>query len=102
ATFQTFVYLGVLGFASYGTVRLIRTQRIFKRARARLTQIVGKDKTLAVMIRLTDREIIRFSTMEKEQIVSYAVKLSRAQLRWHQIRSTYFRPAETKTLKPGQ
>ncbi len=99
ATFQTFVYLGTLSFVSYGTFRLIRTQRIFARAREQIAQIVGKQRALAVMIRLTDREIIRFSTMEKEQIVSYAVKLSRTQVRWRQIRSAYLRPAETKTSK---
>ena len=90
ATFQTFVYLGALGVVAGGTFRLLKAQRIFSQTRKKIGQIVGKEKALAVMLRLTDREIIRFSKMEKEQIVSYAVKMSRTQTRWRQIRLAYF------------
>jgi len=90
ATFQTLVYLGALTIVAGGTFRLLKAQRTFSRTRKKIGQIVGKQKALAVMIRLTDREIIRFSKMEKEQIVSYAVKISRTQPRWQQIRLAYF------------
>jgi len=89
-TLQTVVCLGAISIVAGGTFRLLWAQRIFSRARAKIALIVGKQKALAVMVRLTDREIIRFSKMEKEQIVSYAVKMCRTQLRWQQIRLAYF------------
>lgn len=90
ATFQAFVYLGIFGLVAGGTWRLFRTQRIFSQARKKIAEIVGKENALAVMVRLTDREIIRFSRMEKDQIITYSVKMSRTQLRWLQIRLAYF------------
>jgi hypothetical protein len=92
ATFQTFVYLGALGLVAGGTIRLIRAQRIFSRTRKKIGEIVGKEKALAVMVRLTDREIIRFSKMKKDEIVLFAMKMSRTQTRWRQIRLAYFEP----------
>ena len=90
ALFQPYVYLGVPLLISAGVLRLLRARRFFKQTQKRLATLVGMEKTLAVMLRLTDREIIRFSKMEKEQIVSYAVKMSRSHLRWQQIRLAYF------------
>lgn len=89
-SFQKLVYLGTVGFVAGGTLRLLRAQVRFTKARLRLAKVVGKERALAVMIRLTDREIIRFSHMEKEQIISYAIKMSRAHQRWKQIRAAYF------------
>ncbi|MCC5832161.1 MAG: hypothetical protein JJU12_03865 [Chlamydiales bacterium] len=90
ATFQTVVYLGAFGVVAGGTFRLIKAQRTFSSTRKIIGEIVGKEKALAVMIRLTDREIIRFSKMEKEQIIRYSVKMSRTQTRWRQICLAYF------------
>jgi len=97
-TAQTIVYLGAISLVAGGTFRLLRAQRTFSQARTKLAQILGKQKALAVMIRLTDREIIRFSKMEKEQIVSYSVKMSRIQPRWQQIRLAYFIPDCCRTI----
>ena len=90
ATFQTLVYLGMTTLFVGGSFRLFKAQYRFSRARKRIGEVVGKERALAVMIRLTDREIVRFSKMKKEQIVSYAVKMSRTHIRWQQIRNAYF------------
>ncbi len=90
ALFQFFVYLGAFGLLAYGVYRLFKAQRTFSKARKNLAKVVGVEKALAVMVRLTDREISRFSKMEKERIITYAIKMSRTQARWQQIRSAYF------------
>ncbi len=90
SNFQIIAFLGFLSIVLWGTGRLIRAQHIFSKTCKKIAKIVGKKRSLAVMIRLTDREIIRFSKMEKEQIIAYAIKMSRSQIRWQQIRKTYF------------
>lgn len=87
--FQRMIYLGAIAIFGGGMFRLSKAQLIFTKTRKKMAQIVGKDKALAVMLRLTDREIIRFSKMEKDQIVCDALKLSRTQMRWQQIILTY-------------
>ena len=88
--FQTVMYVGMLGLITGGSFRLLRTQRIFHRTRRKLTQIVGKDYALPIMLRLTDREIMRFSKMGKQEIVAYAKKMRKCNIRWQQIFYSYF------------
>lgn len=80
----------MLALIGYGCIRLIRAQRLFARAKKQLGKVVGSKKALALMVRLTDREITRFAKMSEKQIVDYAKKMSRTHLRWQQITLAYF------------
>lgn len=88
--YQLPVYAAIFSLIVVGTVRLIRTHRVFSQARRQVEKSVGRERALAVMLRLTDREIIRFSKMEGEQIRAHALKMSRTQPRWRQIYLSYF------------
>ena len=72
--------------------RLFYSQYIFGKCRANISNVVGEKRALSVMLRLTDREIARFSRMKKEDIVAYADKMSKIRLRWKQIMMAYIRP----------
>ena len=79
--------VGLLGLAVF---RLVKTQRTFKRALHKITRLVSSKRAMAVMLRLTDKEIIRFSKIEPEQIAAYTIKRAKTQIRWQQIRAAYF------------
>ncbi len=89
-TFQKVALAGFLGMFSLGFYRLFWAQWTFNRTRKKIAKIVGKEKVLAVMLRLTDREIIRFSKMPEEAILNYAKKMAKIHLRWQQIAGSYF------------
>ncbi|MFZ0565568.1 MAG: hypothetical protein WAM28_05230 [Chlamydiales bacterium] len=93
AFFSFFVgvaYLCLFGLIGFNICRLLRAQYIFSRTQKKLIQLVGAERALPIMIRLTDREIIRFSKKTKEQILAFAQKMSKNQLRWKQIYYAYF------------
>lgn len=73
-----------------GMYRLVRAQIIFYRTKKKLQKLVGKEKSLPIMIRLTDREIIRFSKMSLNEIEAYAKKMAKITMRWTQILASYF------------
>ena len=84
--------VGLLGLA---VTRLANAQRIFNRALHKIAHLLShqkpeKNRALAVMLRLTDKEIIRFSKMESHEINAYSVKMAKTHLRWQQIRAAYF------------
>ncbi|HEY4831176.1 MAG TPA: hypothetical protein VIH61_01250, partial [Waddliaceae bacterium] len=88
--FQKTVIAGVLCLVTGGSLRLFWAQRTFSRTQKKLSKIVKKEHVLAVMLRLTDREIIRFSKMCTDEITVYATKMTKIQLRWQQIHAAYF------------
>ena len=90
---------GTVGLLGGGIIRLVRTQRTFTSALHKIAELFGDEKAHAVMIRLTDREIIRFSKMEVEAIAAYAVKMAKIHIRWKQIMAAYFERA--LSLNPG-
>lgn len=81
---------GFFALVSSWLVRLLWAQLIFRRSRKKMAKIVGKKLALAVLLRLTDREIIRFSKMDPEGIKQYAKKMAKIQMRWQQISGAYF------------
>ena len=87
--FEITSFAVLVSLMSYGIGRLLWTQRIFKRTRTQLSKLVGDKRALAVMLRLTDREIIKFSKMSLDEIVSYAKKMGKIKMRWQQIVSAY-------------
>lgn len=95
--FQLWIYLGTLGVLGGWQWRLLRAHRLFSRTRKKLSSLVGKKRALAVMLRLTDREIIRFSKMSKEEICDYVKKMHKIQIRWQQISAAYFSTLLPKT-----
>ncbi len=82
--------IALFGLIVGGIFRLVRTQRIFSSALKKIRAIVGPENSLAVMLRLTDREIIRFSKMSSQEIAAYASKMSKFHIRWQQIKAAYF------------
>ena len=88
--FQVTAYFMLTGLVGISIFRLIRSQWIFSRARKKLTQLIGKKNALPVMIRLTDREITRFSKKTKQEILALVHKMRKTQLRWKQIYYAYF------------
>jgi len=89
-SFQKTVLIGFLFLLTGGLVRLLWAQHTFAKTRKKLTKIVQHEHVLAVMLRLTDREIIRFSKMDTADIATYAKKMAKIQMRWQQIEGTYF------------
>ncbi len=83
-------FLGLFGLIGIFLGRLFRSQRIFSKTKRNLESLLGTAKSLPILIRLTDREIIRFSTMKCEEIYKFAQKMQKTQIRWKQIVETYF------------
>lgn len=92
--FSWLAAIGGVGIFGFGFFRLFRTMRFFSNTFKRLAHLVGEKQALPVMVRLSDREIIRFSSMDKSQILAYAKKMSKTQLRWKQIVYAYFSPSQ--------
>lgn len=88
--FQIIALTFLMCLLTGGFLRLLWAQRTFTRAKHKLSKMVGKEKVLAVMLRLTDREIIRFSKMNGTEMIAYAKKMAKTQMRWQQIISAYF------------
>jgi hypothetical protein len=74
-----------LALSACGLLRLLKAQMTFHRARKNLNSLVQKKDLLAVMLRLTDEEINRFSKMNRQQILTYATQMATTHLRWQQI-----------------
>lgn len=86
----------VLGFATisifcYGLIRLFFVRRKCRKVFKRLFKVL-KDKTLAraVLFRLTDEEIYKFSKMKKSQIIEYIKNAKDDSLRMKIIYLAYF------------
>lgn len=90
SVFQTVALAGFASVVTGGSLRLLRAQWIFRRARKNLAGVVGKANALPTLLRMTDREITRFSKMQGEDILLYAKKMSKIHIRWKQITSAYF------------
>lgn len=71
-----------------GGLRLSKNQGIFKRCLKHLEGVVGQH-ALAVILRLTDREIVQFSQWSKEEIVAYAAREARLSVRWKMLTVSY-------------
>jgi hypothetical protein len=81
------LFCGAVLWASMGFWRLVRRHGQLKRASEALLKVVGEEKkTRAVLFRLTDEEILRFS--RGENVIGYAEK--QRCLRWRVIRLAYF------------
>ncbi|MBS0652624.1 MAG: hypothetical protein JSR39_03765 [Verrucomicrobia bacterium] len=74
-----------------GLVRLLKTQRHFRRCLNNLSQAIkNPDQSLAVALRLSDAEIRSFSRMEPEDIRNFVEKEKNEHLRWKMLASCYF------------
>ncbi len=81
------LWLIPLGMIAYALLRLWRSRKTFERC----LQNLGKTRQPnAVIYRLTDEEIARFSKMPAEEIAAFAEKKQGEELRWKQI-YPYFR-----------
>lgn len=79
-----------LGMIVWAAIRLYRRHRQYNAALAALKKIYGDEETArAVCYRLTDQEIIAFSTQSTEQIQAYIHDQPTHSLRWRQIVSCY-------------
>jgi hypothetical protein len=81
------MFLGLFMFL-FGLLRLIRAKIIFKKTHQRLGEITKKP--LAVMLRLTDEEIRKFSKMSSTAIYKYIMENSDKYLRLKMIYAIYF------------
>ncbi|MEZ5315232.1 MAG: hypothetical protein R3E91_03355 [Chlamydiales bacterium] len=88
--YEYIIYINIFSLLSYGMIRLFKAQFFFSKACKNIGEIVGKEKALAVMVRLKDEEIIQFAKLKKQAILSYAMKMQFNQTRWQQIYSVYF------------
>ncbi len=76
----------------FALVRLGIRQFRFKRSYEKLqTCLKDPHQALSVLYRLTDREISDFSTMETEEIMTYASEKAGSCLRWQLIFTTYLK-----------
>ena len=83
-------FLGVFGSTFFYMGRLFFRKKIFNRCFKKLIEILkNKKQAKAVIFRLTDREIKRFSKMKLEEIERYAK--SEKSLRWRVIFEAYFK-----------
>ena len=73
----------------YGCARLFYNKYLFSRCKKRIKKtLLDPSKALAVMMRLTDKEIAIFSSMSSEKISAYAK--NDPSLRWRLLRAAYF------------
>jgi hypothetical protein len=80
--------LSALGWGAY---RLIRSQNVFSAALNHLEKAMKKPgQSLAVALRLTDREIEQFAKSSPNEIISFAEREKEMSLRWKQIYTCYF------------
>lgn len=71
--------------------RNIKKQRIFKKCLENLNKsLKDPSKALAVMMRLTDEEIEKFSSFSPSEIIQYAQDSLLSSLRWRIIYKVYF------------
>ena len=76
----------------WGVWRLLRSQKIFALALKHLEKAMKKPKkSLALALRLTDREIEQFASYSPEEILLFAEKEKEVSLRWALLFSAYFR-----------
>jgi hypothetical protein len=78
--------MAVLGL---GLIRLVCSQRIFSLALEELEKAVP-GRSLAVALRLTDREIENFAKCSRSEILSFAGKEKEKSLRWRQLYAAFF------------
>ncbi len=84
-----FSYFCCLSWISLGLIRLAYLRTIFTRAHRKISKMVF-DKPLAVLLRLTDKEIRFFSKASEEEVKDYISKEKMRSLRWKQIFFSYF------------
>jgi hypothetical protein len=76
----------------WGIWRLSRSQKIFSLALNHLEKAIKEpEKSLAVALRLSDREIEQFAKNSPEEILAFASKEKATSLRWKQLFSSYFK-----------
>ena len=78
-TLQLGAFIAFFCLVAGGFLRLMRAQCTFARTKKSLSTLVGEEKALAVMLRLSDKEII-----------SYAKTRATTELRWKLITTAYF------------
>lgn len=87
----------ISGYITYkmvfvGAMRLAYRRWIFNRCLKKLKSIlVSKEKAMAVMFRLTDKEIKFFAKSKKDQILSYFQENKESSLRWLVIYHAYLK-----------
>lgn len=75
----------------WGIWRLVRSQKIFSLALKHLEEVIKKPKeSLALALRLTDREIEQFASHSPEEILLFVEKEKEVSLRWALLSSVYF------------
>lgn len=86
-----FIGLISIGLLFYGFARLFYVRRKFFKTLKKLTKIFNDKKIArAVLFRLTDFEIFKFSSMKKEKIIDYFEKSKDLSLRLKMIYFAYF------------
>lgn len=84
-------WLPFLSLLFFFLLRLAKYQGIFTLTLKQLTKLLGDgNQARAFALHLIDKEIIRFSSMSPEKIISYALKKEPDSLRWRQICAFYF------------
>jgi hypothetical protein len=74
-----------------GLWRLFRSQKVFSLALDHLEKTIKESKlSLAVALRLSDREIEQFAQSSPEEILAFVSKEKEKSLRWNQLFSAYF------------
>ena len=71
-------------------IRLYFRQRAFSSCLFKLQNILGEAGSMAVIYRLSDQEIFRFSKESADQILSYAATNAERSLRWKTLYAAYF------------
>jgi len=78
-------------FLGWGIWRLVHSQKVFSLALNHLEKVTKKPgKSLAVALRLTDREIKQFANSSPEEMLIFAEKEREDSLRWAQLFLAYF------------
>lgn len=78
-------------YLTMGIFRLAKTNYRLKKTYKKLEKLLGKSSTArAVVFRLTDREIYKFSKMKVEEIKNYSLKQKEKELRWKVLWLAYF------------
>ena len=86
STLSFFIHMSFVGLIIFGLLRLVKKQYQFKKTLKKLESMTSSAK--AVLYRLTDDEIISFSTWDTEAIKKFAEQ--KKDFRWEVIYKAYF------------
>lgn len=91
-------YTLFFAWVGIGVVRLVYTQARFRQAQKKLLFFIEKERVLALMLRMRDREIAYVACHNRDEILSYLREQKKCSLRWQHIFFAYEKSLRCKVF----